>query len=103
MEKNKPIKRNVLKYTALFEPQTEGGYTVTIPSLPGCISQGDTFEKAVENIKEAITLFLEGVKESDLEDMYYPSEIFTAPIDIFLRNDKNETAHYIRTRNTKNS
>ncbi len=33
-------------YTALFEPAEEGGYTVTVPALPGCITGGDTFEEA---------------------------------------------------------
>ena len=48
----KTIAKKVYQYTAIFEPDKEsGGYTVTIPSLPGCISEGDTFEKALENIK----------------------------------------------------
>ncbi|MEK7395907.1 MAG: type II toxin-antitoxin system HicB family antitoxin [Candidatus Poribacteria bacterium] len=37
-------------YKALFEPQEEGGYTVTVPALPGCISEGDTYEEALANI-----------------------------------------------------
>ena len=36
-----------------------GGFTVTVPSLPGCISEGDTEEEALANIKEAIDLFIE--------------------------------------------
>lgn len=53
----------VLKYTAVFEPDKEvGGYTVTIPSLPGCITEGDTFEEALKNIQEAATLYLEVMK-----------------------------------------
>ena len=43
----------------LFEPSAEGGYTVSVPSLPGCISEGDTLEEARENIREAIALYLE--------------------------------------------
>jgi predicted RNase H-like HicB family nuclease len=39
--------------------EEEGGYTVFVPALPGCISQGDTLEKAVRNIKEAILLYLD--------------------------------------------
>ena len=39
----------IYTYTAVFEPDTEsGGYTVIVPALPGCISEGDTFEKAVK-------------------------------------------------------
>ncbi len=42
-----------------LEEQEEGGYTVFVPALPGCISQGDTLEEAVKNIKEAIELYLD--------------------------------------------
>lgn len=48
-----------MKLTIILEPQEEGGYTVYVPSLPGCISQGETKEQAVKNIKEAIELYLE--------------------------------------------
>ena len=43
----------------VLEPQEEGGYTVYVPSLPGCISEGETEEEAIENIKEAMILWLE--------------------------------------------
>lgn len=46
-----------------LEPSDEGGYTVYVPSLPGCISEGDTKEKALANIKEAIELYLEPVED----------------------------------------
>lgn len=49
-------------YTAVFEPAREGGYTVTVPALPGCISEGDTFEEAYENIREATELYLEELR-----------------------------------------
>ncbi|MBW2661948.1 MAG: type II toxin-antitoxin system HicB family antitoxin [Deltaproteobacteria bacterium] len=42
-----------------MESAKEGGYTLYIPSLPCCISEGDTFEEAKANIKEAIELYLE--------------------------------------------
>ena len=45
--------------TVILEAQEEGGFTVYAPSLPGCISQGDTKEEALANIKEAIELYLE--------------------------------------------
>ena len=51
-------KAKVLQYTAVFEPDKKvGGYTATIPALPGCISEGDTFEEAVKNIQEAAELY----------------------------------------------
>ncbi|MGB7570440.1 MAG: type II toxin-antitoxin system HicB family antitoxin [Methanothrix sp.] len=48
-----------LKYTVILEPQEEGGYTVRCLELPGAISQGETKEETLENIKEAIGLVLE--------------------------------------------
>ena len=50
----KSLLKKILKYTAIFEPAEEGGYIVTVPALPGCVSQGDTFEKATTMIKDAI-------------------------------------------------
>ena len=53
-----------MKLTVILEPQEEGGFTVYVPSLPGCISQGETKAEALKNIKEAIELYLESdVKE----------------------------------------
>ena len=47
----------------ILEESDEGGYTVYVPSLPGCISEGDTEEEAMENIKEAIELYLEPIED----------------------------------------
>jgi predicted RNase H-like HicB family nuclease len=55
----------VYHYTAVFAPAEEGGFTVTVPALPGCVSEGDTFEEAQENIREALELYLEGVPETN--------------------------------------
>lgn len=48
----------MLTYTVELEPQKEGGYTVTVPVLPGCISEGDTLEEALGNIKDAVEGYL---------------------------------------------
>jgi predicted RNase H-like HicB family nuclease len=48
-----------MKLKVILEPSDEGGFTVYVPSLPGCISEGDTVEEAVLNIREAIDLYLE--------------------------------------------
>lgn len=48
-----------MKLKIVFEPSDEGGFTVYVPSLPGCISEGDTYEEAQANIQEAIELYLE--------------------------------------------
>ncbi|MBN3944514.1 type II toxin-antitoxin system HicB family antitoxin [Nostoc sp. NMS9] len=47
----------------VLEPSDEGGYTVFVPTLPGCISEGETVDEAVENIREAIQLYLELLEE----------------------------------------
>ena len=53
----------VLEYNAIFTPEETGGYSVIVPDLPGCVSQGETFEEAKRNIQEAIELYLEDVDE----------------------------------------
>jgi predicted RNase H-like HicB family nuclease len=51
-----------MKLKVILELSNDGGYTVYAPSLPGCISEGDTKEEALSNIKEAIELYLEPVE-----------------------------------------
>jgi len=55
-----------MKIKVVLEPQEERGFTVYAPSLPGCISEGDTREEALRNIKEAIELYLE-VNEAEVK------------------------------------
>jgi len=52
-----------VKLKVVLEPSVDGGYTVYVPSLPGCISEGDTREEALENIREAIELYLEPAED----------------------------------------
>jgi predicted RNase H-like HicB family nuclease len=52
----------------IFEPSDEGGYSVYVPELPGCISEGDTLDEARRNIREAIDLYLEPVEEEPLRE-----------------------------------
>jgi len=49
-------------YKIILEPQEEGGYTVTVPALPGCISEGDTYDEALANIRDAIALYLDSLR-----------------------------------------
>jgi len=51
-----------VKYTVVLQRENDGGYVVSVPALPGCVSQGDTREEALKNIEEAIDLYLEDVK-----------------------------------------
>lgn len=80
MTKKKVMK--VLKYTAIFEPESVGGYSVVIPALPGCISQGETFEEALANIKEAAELYLEDLKEGEIPREEKP--IVVSPIQVTI-------------------
>jgi predicted RNase H-like HicB family nuclease len=52
-----------MKLWVVIEPSDEGGYTATVPVLPGCISEGDTREEALANIQEAIQLYLEPIDD----------------------------------------
>ena len=52
-----------MKLQIILEPSEEGGFTATVPCLPGCISEGDTRESALKNIQEAIELYLEPVAD----------------------------------------
>lgn len=53
----------VLKYTVFFEPAEEGGYVVHVPSLPGCHTQGETFEEAMEMVRDAISGYIASLKK----------------------------------------
>lgn len=56
---------NEYKYTIILEPEAEeGGYTVTVPSLPDCVTQGETMEEAIAMAKDAIRLFVETLIEN---------------------------------------
>ena len=52
-----------MKFRVILEPSEEGGYTVIVPSLPGCVSEGNTREEALKNVREAIELYLEPVED----------------------------------------
>ncbi|MCL6447961.1 MAG: type II toxin-antitoxin system HicB family antitoxin [Armatimonadetes bacterium] len=67
--------REIMKrLTVVMEQEEDGGYSVYVPELPGCASQGDTWEEALVNIKEAIELYLWSLKE----DLLSPEEIGAA-------------------------
>ena len=79
----KKLIHKAYQYTAVFEPDEKmGGFTVTIPSLPGCISEGDTFEEALRNIKEAASLYLEDLKEEEKDIYNEGKSIIVAPIEV---------------------
>ena len=52
-----------MKLRVVLEPSEDGGYTASVPALPGCISEGDTREQAIRNLEEAIRVYLEPVDD----------------------------------------
>ncbi len=54
--------QQMISYRILLKKEPEGGYTVTVPSLTGCVTYGKTIEEAIEMAKEAIELYLESLK-----------------------------------------
>lgn len=61
------IKHRLLKYNVIFAPEPEGGFTVTVPSLPGCVTYGKNIDEASKMAKEAIQLYLESLKKHNEE------------------------------------
>jgi len=52
-----------MKFNVVLEKAEEGGYNVTVPALDGCFTEGDTVEDALDNAKEAILCYLEGLEK----------------------------------------
>lgn len=77
------ITQKIYQYTAVFEPDLKsGGFTVTIPALPGCISEGDTFEEASRNIKEAASLYIEVMQKRVSGNFYEEKGVVIAPVEV---------------------
>ena len=63
MKKSKKISQKIHNFTAIFEPAEEGGYVVTVPALPGCATQGETFEEATVMIQDAVQLYVKSLRD----------------------------------------
>lgn len=68
------------KLKVILEKEAEGGYSVHVPSLPGCASQGETVDEALANIREAIELYVESLKEDGLP-IPTESEVLVKEVD----------------------
>ncbi|MFA5946105.1 MAG: type II toxin-antitoxin system HicB family antitoxin [Patescibacteria group bacterium] len=68
----------VLTYNVIFEPAEEGGYIAFVPSIPGCMTQGETFEEAKENVKDAIKGCLAVMRDEGVEVPKSDKEQITA-------------------------
>lgn len=78
----KKISQKILKYTAIFEPEKDGGYVVSVPAVPGCVTQGDTFEEAEEMIKDALEGCLAVLKEEGQEIPKETEDIVVTKISV---------------------
>ena len=72
----------IYQYTVIFEPAEEGGYIVTMPALPGCVTEGDTFEEAMMMAKDAIEGYLYVLKKEGEEIPLEPEGTFITKISI---------------------
>ncbi len=75
------MKQKVLNYTAVFQKEPEGGYTVFVPMLPGCVSYGKNLEEAKRMINEAIELYIESLSAHN-EEIPTEENIFYSQINI---------------------
>jgi predicted RNase H-like HicB family nuclease len=56
------MRRKLASFRIVLRPEPEGGYTVVVPSLPGCITYGETIEEAQRMARDAISLYLKSMK-----------------------------------------
>jgi predicted RNase H-like HicB family nuclease len=80
----KKIKRLLLNYTVIFEPAEEGGYVVHVPYLPGCVTQGDTFEEAMLMATDAIRAYLHVLKQDGDEIPVEPNGAVVSKVSVAL-------------------
>jgi predicted RNase H-like HicB family nuclease len=62
-----------MRYTVVLEQESDGGYVVSVPALPGCVSQGDGRAEALANIREAIELFIEDCRKPAIQFQLRPA------------------------------
>jgi len=56
-----------MRQVILYPDPEDGGWVAEVPSLPGCISQGDTREEALENVRDAIDTWIDGAKQTGMD------------------------------------
>lgn len=69
-------------FKVIFEQDSDGGYSVHVPALPGCTSQGDTLEEAHANIQEAIKLYIWSLQDDRLPIPEAATEILVEEIEV---------------------
>lgn len=78
----KKVRHGAYTYSVVLIPAEEGGYTVTVPALPGCITEGDTLEESLSNAKEAIQLTIECLRERGEKIPTEPSPSLTSIVSV---------------------
>jgi predicted RNase H-like HicB family nuclease len=76
------IKEKTMKLKAILRPEPVGGYSVSIPALPGCHSEGETLEEALSNIREAAELWLEVADERSSAEQGNSPTVLCREIDL---------------------
>lgn len=72
-----------IRYTVLLTPDLEsGGYTVTVPALPGCVTDGGTVEEALARAQEAIALYLRGEDGASPAVAANRAEVIVASVEV---------------------
>ena len=71
----------IYSFSIIFEPEDEGGYSVYCPALPGCVSQGESYEEALANIRESITGYVKSLIQDGLP---VPEEAVTEKIEVVI-------------------
>jgi len=71
-----------MRYTIILHPEDQGGYSVTVPALDGCVTQGETFEEAVENARDAIEGYIAVFKAEGWEIPVERHPIVTVGVEI---------------------
>lgn len=75
------MKTRILKYTVIYTPEPEGGFTVTVPQLPGCVTYGKDLNEAEKMAKDAINLYLQSLKKHN-ESIPQEENSFIGSIDL---------------------
>ena len=71
-----------MKFNVVIEEAEEGGYNITVPALDGCFTQGETMDEALDNAKEAIVCYLEGLEK--LNEIKTKPELVVKEIEVAI-------------------
>ena len=79
-----------MKLTVILQPEAYGGYSAVCPALPGCVSEGDSLEETLANIREAIDLVLEVRRQQGLPGPVESPEIIAREVEACLKDREAE-------------